>query len=82
MNAIAENTADIKDGLDVTEEEIKYLRDIAEQEAINRFTTAEIHIEQNNHNNISSEMDLDGFVTGLTDAVNEAAEMISEGVHA
>lgn len=82
VSAIAENTADIKDGLDVTEEEIKYLRDIAEQEAINRFTTAEIHIEQNNHNNISSEMDLDGFVTGLTDAVNEAAEMISEGVHA
>ena len=82
VNAIAENTADIKDGLDVTEEEIKYLRDIAEQEAINRFTTAEIHIEQNNHNNISSDMDLDGFVTGLTDAVNEAAEMISEGVHA
>lgn len=82
VSAIAENTADIKDGLDVTEEEIKYLRDIAEQEAINRFTTAEIHIEQNNHNNISSDMDLDGFVTGLTDAVNEAAEMISEGVHA
>lgn len=82
INAIAENTSDIKDGLEVTEEEIKYLRDIAEQEAINRFTTAEIHIEQNNHNNVSSDMDLDGFVIGLTDAVNEAAEMIAEGVHA
>ena len=68
--------------MDITEEDLKYLRDIAEQEAINRYTTAEITIEQTNNNNISSEMDLDGVVTGLTDAVNEAVEIITEGVHA
>ena len=68
--------------MDITEEDLKYLRDIAEQEAINRYTTAEITIEQTNNNNISSEMDLDGVVTGLTDAVNEAVETITEGVHA
>lgn len=78
---IADNTADIADDMDITEEELKYLRDIAEQETVNRFTTAEINIEQTNHNNISSEMDLDGIVSGLTDAVKEATSIAAEGVH-
>ena len=77
----AGNTAAVAGSLDVTKEELKYLRDIAEQEAINRYTTAEIHIEQTNNNNISSEMDLDGVVDGLTNAVNEAVDEITEGVH-
>jgi tape measure domain-containing protein len=78
---IAGNTGAIKDSMDITEEDLKYLRDIAEQETINRFTTAEITIEQTNHNTISGKMDLDGVVDGLTDAVNEAVDIIAEGVH-
>lgn len=78
---IADNTGSIKDSLDITEEDLKYLRDIAEQEAINRFTTAEITIEQTNNNNVSGKMDLDGIVSGLTDAANEAVDKIAEGVH-
>lgn len=78
---IAGNTGAIKDSMDITEEDLKYLRDIAEQEAINRFTTAEITIEQTNHNTVSGKMDLDGVIDGLTDAVNEAVDIIAEGVH-
>lgn len=81
VDDIAGNTGSIADSMAVTEEEMKYLRDIAEQEAVNRFTTAEITIEQTNNNNISSNMDLDGVVSGLTDAVNEAVDSITEGVH-
>lgn len=81
LTDISDDTEDIKDGLGITEEDLKYLRDIAEQETINRFTTAAITIEQTNHNSISSEMDLDGVISGLTDAVDEAAGMIAEGVH-
>lgn len=81
VNDIAGNTGAIKDSMDITEEDLKYLRDIAEQEAINRFTTAEITIEQTNHNTVSGKMDLDGIVSGLTDAANEAVVMIAEGVH-
>ena len=79
---IADGTDKITDKLDITEEDLKYLRDIAEQETINRFTTAEIHIEQTNNNTINSDMDLDGVVDGLTDAMDEAVEILSEGVHA
>jgi len=57
---IASNSGDIADTMDVTDEELKYLRDIAEQETVNRFTTAEINIEQNNENHINSELDIDG----------------------
>ena len=81
VDDIAGNTGAIADSMDITEEDLKYLRDIAEQEAVNRFTTAEITIEQTNNNNISSNMDLDGVVSGLTDAVNEAVDSITEGVH-
>ncbi len=78
---IAGNTAAMADTMDITGEELKYLRDIAEQEAVNRFTTAEITIEQVNHNNISREMDLDGVILGMTEAVNEAIDISTEGVH-
>lgn len=78
---IDENTGKIKDSMAVSEEELKYMRDIAEQEAVNRYTTAEITIEQTNNNNVSGGMDLDGVVSGLTDAVNEAVDIITEGVH-
>ncbi len=68
--------------MDITSEELKYLRDIAEQETINRFTTAEIHIDQSGmRNNIKNGTDLDGVVSGLTDAMIEAVDMVAEGVH-
>lgn len=76
---IADNTGAIADSVSMSDEELKYLRDIAEQEAINRYTTAEITINQENHNNISSDSDIDGIVSGLTDAMEEAAEIATEG---
>lgn len=81
LGDIADNTGRIRDSLEVTSEEMKYLRDIAEQETVNRYTLAEVKIEQTNHNNINNGMDLDGVVSGLTDAVNEAVDSITEGVH-
>ena len=77
----ANNTKGIKDSLDITEEDLKYLRDIAEQEAINRFTTAEIKIEMNNTNQINNEMDLDGVVDHLATKLEEQMEIAAEGVH-
>ena len=81
LEDIAEDTGAISNALEITQEDLKYLRDIAEQEAINRYTTAEIKIEQTNNNNISSEMDLDGIVACLEKAVDEAAGYAAEGVH-
>ena len=78
----AANTADIKDTLDITSEDLKYLRDIAEMETVNRFTTAEIKVEMTNNNKVENNMDLDGIVDYLTTGVNEALKQAAEGVHA
>lgn len=79
---IDDNTGKIKDSLEVSEEELKYLRDIAEQEAINRFTTAEINVDMSGmQNTVNSGDDIDGFMTKLTDSVNEAVDNMTEGVH-
>lgn len=79
---IDDNTGKIKDSLEVSEEDLKYLRDIAEQEAINRFTTAEINVDMSGmQNTVNSGDDIDGFMTKLTDSVNEAVDNMTEGVH-
>lgn len=83
LGSIAGDTGAIKDSMDITQEDLKYLRDIAEQEAINRFTTAEIHVDMSGmRNTVSSGDDLDGFMSKLTDSVYEAVDNMTEGVHA
>ena len=77
----AGNTGSMADSMDITSEDLKYLRDIAETEVVNRFTTAEIKVEMTNNNNVSSDMDLDGMVDYLATGVNEAMEKAAEGVH-
>jgi tape measure domain-containing protein len=77
----AANTGKIKDSVDISSEDLKYMRDLAERDVVNRFTTAEIKVDMVNHNNISSEMDLDGVINYLGEGVNEAMEKAAEGVH-
>ena len=77
----AGNTGSMADSMEITSEDLKYLRDIAETEVVNRFTTAEIKVEMTNNNNVSSDMDLDGMVDYLANGVNEAMEKAAEGVH-
>ncbi len=68
----ASNTAAMKDALDHMDEDLKWMIDIAEREAINRFTTAEISIEMGGvTNNIASEMDIDGVMDALADEILE-----------
>lgn len=77
----AANTAATADALDVAEEDLAYLRDIAEREAINRFTTAEIKVEQHNENHISKDADLDGIMNAWANDFAEKLEVSEEGVH-
>ena len=77
----AENTQAIKDSLDISSEDLKYLRDLAEQEVINRFTTAELKIDFTANNNVNSDTDIDGIVDALANRVQEALVSTAEGVH-
>ena len=75
------NTDEIVNNTKVSSEELKYLRDIAERDVINRFTTAEIKIENNMNNNINSDRDLDGIVNYITTEMYKAASSTAEGLH-
>lgn len=82
LSNIAGDTGAIKDSMDITEEDLKYLRDIAEQEAVNRYTVAEIHVDMSGmQNTVNSGDNIDGFITKLTDSVNEAVDIMAEGEH-
>lgn len=80
-NTMAEDTGTISESLDMTEEDLEYLRDIAEREAINRFTTAQITIEQTNNNTIGSDMDIDGVMEKWNQDFTEVLETAAEGVY-
>jgi len=87
LSGIANDTANIAGNITVMkntgEENLQYLRDIAEREQINRFTTAEVHVDFGGiTNNVNSEMDLDGIVDYINDGMREAIEITAEGVYA
>ena len=77
----AGNTGKMADAMDVMEDILEYMVDIAERETVNRFTTAEIHIDQTNNNSIASGMDLDGIMEQWNDDFTEILQVAAEGVH-
>ena len=79
----AANTGAAADALSTSTEELEYLRDIAERDVINRFTTAEVRIDMTGMTNrIEGGADLDGVISTLTDGFTEALLTAAEGVHA
>ena len=75
------NTDKIAKQLDITSEDLKYLRDIAERDIVNRFTTAQIKVDMTNHNTINNDMDLDGVTEHLRTTIEEQMYAAAEGVH-
>ena len=77
----ASNTAKAADKLDYMDEDLAWMRDIAEREAINRYTTAQITVEQHNENHISKDTDLDGIMDAWAADFAERLDISAEGVH-
>lgn len=78
---IAGNTEKMANSMEISQEELKYLRDMAEREAINRFTTAEIKVDFKNESTINSNLDIDGVVDKFTEKLREAVDISAEEVH-
>ena len=81
VDDISGNTGKIANSMEISNEELKYLRDIAERDVVNRFTTASIKVDMTNHNTINNEMDLDGVTEHLRTTIEEQMNATAEGVH-
>lgn len=82
VSSIAGDTGNISDSLDKTNEELSWIRDIAEREVINRFTTAEVKVDFTGMTNqISNDMDLDGVISAFTGKFKESLQTAAEGVY-
>lgn len=79
LSQISGNTAKTNTSLDLTKEELKYMRDLAEQEVINRYTTASMKVEVSNNNNISNALDIDDVAQMFTNKLVESAATVAEG---
>ena len=82
LNGINDNTGKIADSMDLTKEDLEYLRRVADMEWKKEFTTAEIKVEMNNNNQINGDGDLDGIVTRLADKLYEEMNVVANGVYA
>jgi tape measure domain-containing protein len=76
----ADNTGKMADSVNISDEDLKSLHDVAEREAINRYTTREVKVEMTNYNNVNKDRDLDGIVDYLRDALEKDIDVSAEGV--
>lgn len=81
LGDIAGDTSKIADNSEISEEDLKYLIDIAERETVNRFTTASVNITMTNNNNINEGQDIDGIVEVLATKLEEELQSVADGVH-
>lgn len=82
LGGIKDDTGSIADSMELADEDLEYLRKIAEMEWKKEFTTASITVDMSNYNNISGETDLDGIVTKLADKLYEEMNVVANGVYA
>ena len=82
VDSIAGNTADLRDSVGMSSEDLKLLREMAERQAINRITSVEIaKVEMNNNNTIHSDQDIDGIMRRFEETLEESLHTAAEGVH-
>ena len=74
------NTEKLKDGIEVKNDDISYLKDLAEMRAIQNFSFDKIEVIANNSfGDVHETADLDGWMDNLTDNLSEAVNATMGG---
>ena len=81
LGGIKGDTGSIADSMELTQEDLEFLRRIADMEWKKEYTTAEIKVDMTNYNQVNGDTDLDGLVTKLTDKLNEELNVVANGVY-
>jgi hypothetical protein len=81
LKGIKGDTGNIADSMDLTEEDLQYLRDVANMEWKREYTTANITLDVTNNNNVNSDLDVFGIAHKLTEVLYEEADYLPNGVY-
>lgn len=74
---IASNT----DTIAANKEDLDFMRDLAEMEAINRYTLTDLKIDMTNNNHIGSKVDADDLMKRIAKEVSEGILATADGLH-
>ena len=81
LKETADNTGAIADSMELAEEDLEYLRKLADMEWKKEYTTANITVDMSNYNTIYGDNDLDGIFTKLSDKLIEELNINADGVY-
>lgn len=81
LDEIKGDTGKIADSIEIAAEYLELMRDLAERETVNQFTTAPIYLDARSTNHVSSEIDLDQMVTYIEGKLWNGLNTAAEGVH-
>lgn len=81
LDKIASNTGKTADSLSKRDDEIKFLREIGEREAVYKLNTSEIKVDMTNNNTVNSSLDLNSIVDSLANSLRNAMSTMAEGNH-
>lgn len=76
----ADSASSISDSVATTSENIEYLKDMAEEQIINRYTNS-VNVEMINHNNISNDLDIDDVTEHLRSTIEQGLNSNAGGNH-
>ena len=76
----ANSASSISDSVAATSENIEYLKDMAEEQIINRYTNS-VNVEMINHNNISNDLDIDDVTEHLRSTIEQGLNSNAGGNH-
>lgn len=79
VGKIADNTERIADKIDMTDQEIQELRDMAEKNTMVTWQNQHVTITVNNENNVASDVDIDGMTSSVVDGLRRAMNISQEG---
>ncbi len=78
---MSKDTSSINDSLQMDKEDLEFLKTVANIKYGDKYVIPQVNIEMVNHNNIQSEIDLDGFFDKKVEEMENIVQMSAEGVH-
>lgn len=81
LNGISDDVGTIADSVELAEEDLEWMRKVANQGWTNKFTTAKLSLDVTNNNSINSELDIFGIAEKLNDVLYEEMDYMANGVY-